>query len=178
MAARPWPTAASQNSEASLAEAHFDRREIAVVCLPPPRDRKLPAKLRSRTDRCPTSKPRRLISTRSTAWPSRTAPGPSSPQQPGTQESRYTHLSPAKLPMSDAGESVKLWRGRPAPATGGANSTSDRLPTLKKTSPSPSGTLRVQRSWARLPRTIRVTIIGQPPLAVPVERTRCTSNAV
>ena len=52
------------------------------------------------------------------------------PRQPGTKESRYTHLFSGEPPMSDSGESASVARA-PSPATAGSASASERLTKLE-----------------------------------------------
>jgi hypothetical protein len=51
------------------------------------------------------------------------------PRQPGTKESRYTHLFSGEPPMP--AEEVNVARA-PSSATAGTNSTADRLATLEE----------------------------------------------
>jgi hypothetical protein len=55
------------------------------------------------------------------------------PRQPGTKESRYTHLFSGEPPTSATIEDADVHVARaPSPATAGANSTADRLTMLEE----------------------------------------------
>jgi uncharacterized protein YceH (UPF0502 family) len=61
------------------------------------------------------------------------------PRQPGTKESRYTHLFSGEPPMSDAAEDVIVARTcperqskGPTPATAGSKPAADRLTALEE----------------------------------------------
>ena len=55
------------------------------------------------------------------------------PRQPGTKESRYTHLFSGEPPMSVIAEDAAVYVARtPSSASAGGNSTADRLTTLEE----------------------------------------------
>jgi len=110
---------------------NFDRREIAIVCVLLLRGPQTPGELRSRTDRMYHFEALDdVISTLDRLAHREPALAAILPRQPGTKESRYTHLFSGEPPTSDAGENVSVTRAS-SPATAGANSTADRLATLE-----------------------------------------------
>ena len=111
---------------------NFDRREIAIVCVLLLRGPQTPGELRSRTDRMYHFEALEdVIATLDRLAHREPALAAILPRQPGTKESRYTHLFAGGPPMYDAGENVSVARA-PSPATAGANSTADRLSTLEE----------------------------------------------
>ena len=111
---------------------NFDRREIAILCVLLLRGPQTPGELRSRTDRMYHFEALEdVISTLDRLAHREPALAAILPRQPGTKESRYTHLFSGAPPMSDAGENVSVARA-PSPATAGANSTADRLAMLEE----------------------------------------------
>jgi uncharacterized protein YceH (UPF0502 family) len=118
---------------------NFDRREIAIVCVLLLRGPQTPGELRSRTDRMYHFEALDdVVSTLDRLAQRELSLARVLPRQPGTKESRYTHLFSGEPPASDAGENVHVARTcperqpkGPSPATAGANSTADRLATLE-----------------------------------------------
>ena len=110
---------------------NFDRREIAVVCVLLLRGPQTPGELRSRADRMYHFEALDDVVSTLDRLAQREPPlAAILPRQPGTKESRYTHLFSGEPPMSDAGESASVARS-PSPSTASANSTADRLATLE-----------------------------------------------
>jgi uncharacterized protein YceH (UPF0502 family) len=108
---------------------NFDRREIAIVCVLLLRGAQTPGELRSRTDRMYHFEALDDIVSTLDRLAHRDPPLASIlPRQPGTKESRYTHLFSGEPPLS---EDLNPSRA-PSPATAGANSTADRLATLEE----------------------------------------------
>jgi hypothetical protein len=108
---------------------NFDRREIAIVCVLLLRGAQTPGELRSRTDRMYHFEALDDIVSTLDRLAHRDPPLASIlPRQPGTKESRYTHLFSGEPPLS---EDLNPTRA-PSPATAGANSTADRLATLEE----------------------------------------------
>jgi uncharacterized protein YceH (UPF0502 family) len=109
---------------------NFDRREIAIVCVLLLRGPQTPGELRSRTDRMYHFEALDDIVSTLDRLAQREPPlARILPRQPGTKESRYTHLFSGEPPMSSEDEHVAR---APSPAPAGANSTSDRLATLEE----------------------------------------------
>ena len=110
---------------------NFDRREIAVVCVLLLRGPQTPGELRSRTDRMYHFEALDDVVSTLDRLAQREPPlARILPRQPGTKESRYTHLFSGEPSMSDAGENASV--GRPLlSASAGASSTADRLATLE-----------------------------------------------
>src|ERR1700752_2132676 len=99
---------------------NFDRREIAIVCVLLLRGPQTPGELRSRTDRMYRFEALDDIVSTLDRLAQREPPlAAILPRQPGTKESRYTHLFSGEPPMSDAGERTSVARV-PSPATRGA----------------------------------------------------------
>ena len=110
---------------------NFDRREIAVVCVLLLRGPQTPGELRSRTDRMYHFEALEDVVSTLDRLAQREPPlARVLPRQPGTKESRYTHLFSGE-PPSDATEPTYVAR-TPSPATTGANSTADRLIALEE----------------------------------------------
>jgi uncharacterized protein YceH (UPF0502 family) len=109
---------------------NFDRREIAVVCVLLLRGPQTPGELRSRTERMYHFEALEDIVSTLDRLAQREPPlARVLPRQPGTKESRYTHLFSGEPPAS--AEDVYVSRA-PSPATAGANSTSERLANLEE----------------------------------------------
>jgi len=109
---------------------NFDRREIAVVCVLLLRGPQTPGELRSRTDRMYHFEALDdVVSTLDRLAQREPSLARVLPRQPGTKESRYTHLFSGEPPMSS--EDVNVARA-PSPATAGANSTAERLIALEE----------------------------------------------
>jgi uncharacterized protein YceH (UPF0502 family) len=111
---------------------NFDRREIAVVCVLLLRGPQTPGELRSRTERMYHFEGLDDIVSTLERLAQREPPlARILPRQPGTKESRYTHLFSSEPPSSEAMESAAAARG-PSPANAGANSEADRLGVLEE----------------------------------------------
>jgi uncharacterized protein YceH (UPF0502 family) len=109
---------------------NFDRREIAIVCVLLLRGPQTPGELRSRTDRMYHFEALDDIVSTLDRLAQRQPPlAAILPRQPGTKESRYTHLFSGEPPMSS--EDTHVARA-PSPASAGANSTPDRLAALEE----------------------------------------------
>src|SRR5207248_10140325 len=110
---------------------NFDRREIAVICVLLLRGPQTPGELRSRTDRMYHFEALDDVISTLDRLAQREPPlARVLPRQPGTKESRYTHLFSGEPPMSDWGESATVARA-PSPATAGSASASERLTKLE-----------------------------------------------
>jgi hypothetical protein len=110
---------------------NFDRREIAVVCVLLLRGPQTPGELRGRTDRMYHFDALEDVVSTLDRLAQREPPlARILPRQPGTKESRYTHLF--------SGEPVEALIGEtnverpPMPATQGTNSTADRVLALEQ----------------------------------------------
>jgi uncharacterized protein YceH (UPF0502 family) len=111
---------------------NFDRREIAVICVLLLRGPQTPGELRNRTDRMYHFEALDDVVSTLDRLAQREPPlAAVLPRQPGTKESRYTHLFSGESPMSDAGESASVARA-PSPATAGAIPVADRLMALEE----------------------------------------------
>jgi uncharacterized protein len=109
---------------------NFDRREIAVVCVLLLRGPQTPGELRSRTERMYHFEALEDVVSTLDRLSQREPPlARVLPRQPGTKESRYTHLFSGEPPMSAEDGNVAP---APSPATAGASSTADRLATLEE----------------------------------------------
>jgi uncharacterized protein YceH (UPF0502 family) len=109
---------------------NFDRREIAIVCVLLLRGPQTPGELRGRTDRMyhfeALEEVASTLDRLAQREPSLTR---ILPRQPGTKESRHTHLFSGEPPEADGSEE-NVARA-PSPATAGANSTADRMANLE-----------------------------------------------
>ena len=115
---------------------NFDRREIAVVCVLLLRGPQTPGELRSRTDRMYHFEALDDVVSTLDRLAQREPPlARILPRQPGTKESRYTHLFSGEPPEAEVGE--EMWRGRPRP----------RLPAAIST---PTASRRLEEEVARL----------------------------
>jgi uncharacterized protein YceH (UPF0502 family) len=111
---------------------NFDRREIAIVCVLLLRGPQTPGELRSRTDRMYHFEALDdVVSTLDRLAQRDPSLARVLPRQPGTKESRYTHLFSGEPPTSGAAEDV-YEASAPSPATGGTNSIADRLAALEE----------------------------------------------
>jgi len=111
---------------------NFDRREIAVVCVLLLRGPQTPGELRSRTGRMYHFEALDDVVSTLDRLAQREPPlARVLPRQPGTKESRYTHLFSGEPPISDAGENVHVARA-PSPAPAGAIPVADRLMALEE----------------------------------------------
>jgi uncharacterized protein len=117
---------------------NFDRREIAVVCVLLLRGPQTPGELRSRTDRMYHFEALEDVVSTLDHLAQRDPPlARVLPRQPGTKESRYTHLFSGEPPMPAEDTDVARTRLEreskgPSPATAGAISLSDRVRTLEE----------------------------------------------
>jgi uncharacterized protein YceH (UPF0502 family) len=110
---------------------NFDRREIAIICVLLLRGPQTPGELRSRTDRMYHFEALDDVISTLDRLAHRDPPlAAILPRQPGTKESRYTHLFSGEPPAVDIGE-PNVGRAFPS-ANAGANSTADRLSTLEE----------------------------------------------
>ena len=106
---------------------NFDRREIAIVCVLLLRGPQTPGELRSRTDRMYHFEALDdVISTLDRLAHREPALAAILPRQPGTKESRYTHLFSGEPPEASAGVGAG-----DSPAHSAA-STSDRIAHLEE----------------------------------------------
>jgi uncharacterized protein YceH (UPF0502 family) len=109
---------------------NFDRREIAVVCVLLLRGPQTPGELRSRTERMYHFEALEdVVSTLDRLAQREPSLARVLPRQPGTKESRYTHLFSGEPPMS--AEEGNMARA-PSPPPAGAISLSDRVGTLEE----------------------------------------------
>jgi len=105
---------------------NFDRREIALVCVLLLRGPQTPGELRSRTDRMYHFETLDdVISSLDRLAQRDPALVAILPRQPGTKESRYTHLFSSEPPDLSVARA-------PSPAKGDQNAASDRLTTLEE----------------------------------------------
>jgi len=109
---------------------NFDRREIAAVCVLLLRGPQTPGELRSRTERMYHFEALEDVVSTLDRLSQREPPlARVLPRQPGTKESRYTHLFSGEPPMSAEDGNVAP---APSTATAGASSTADRVATLEE----------------------------------------------
>ncbi len=105
---------------------NFDRREIAVVCVLLLRGPQTPGELRSRTDRMYHFETLDDIVFTLDRLAQREPPlARVLPRQPGTKESRYTHLFSGEPPESRVARA-------PSPANADSNPAADRLTALEE----------------------------------------------
>ena len=108
---------------------NFDRREIAVVCVLLLRGPQTPGELRSRTDRMYHFEALDDVVSTLDRLAQREPPlARVLPRQPGTKESRYTHLfsgEPATADRTDVAPAA-------SPANAGSTPAADRLTTLEQ----------------------------------------------
>jgi uncharacterized protein len=108
---------------------NFDRREIAVVCVLFLRGPQTPGELRSRTDRMYHFEALDDVVSTLDRLAQREPPlARVLPRQPGTKESRYTHLLSGEPAMADLTDVARA----PSPASAGSNPATDRLTTLEE----------------------------------------------
>jgi hypothetical protein len=108
---------------------NFDRREIPVVCVLLLRGPQTPGELRSRTDRMYHFEALDDVVSTLDRLAQREPPlARVLPRQPGTKESRYTHLFSGEPAMADRTDVARA----PSPANPGSNSATDRLTTLEE----------------------------------------------
>ena len=109
---------------------NFDRREIGVVCVLLLRGPQTPGELRGRTDRMYHFEGLDDIVSTLDRLAQREPPlARVLPRQPGTKESRYTHLF--SEPTADQVGTVDVARA-PSPASAGSNPATDRLTALEE----------------------------------------------
>jgi hypothetical protein len=105
---------------------NFDRREIAIVCVLLLRGPQTPGELRSRTDRMYRFEGLDdIVSTLDRLAQRQPSLARVLPRQPGTKESRYTHLFSGEPPEADVARA-------PSPANAASGPASDRLKTLEE----------------------------------------------
>ncbi len=105
---------------------NFDRREIAIVCVLLLRGPQTPGELRSRTDRMYHFEALDDIVSTLDRLAQREPPlARVLPRQPGTKESRYTHLFSGEVPEAAVGQAA-------APPSDRHSSVGDRLMTLEE----------------------------------------------
>ena len=105
---------------------NFDRREIAIVCVLLLRGPQTPGELRSRTDRMYRFEALDdIVSTLDRLAQRQPSLARVLPRQPGTKESRYTHLFSGEPPEADVARA-------PSPAYAASGPSSDRLKTLEE----------------------------------------------
>jgi uncharacterized protein YceH (UPF0502 family) len=105
---------------------NFDRREIAIVCVLLLRGPQTPGELRSRTDRMYRFEALDdIVSTLDRLAQRQPSLARVLPRQPGTKESRYTHLFSGEPPEADVARA-------PSPAYAASAPSSDRLKTLEE----------------------------------------------
>jgi len=106
---------------------NFDRREIAIVCVLLLRGPQTPGELRSHTDRMYHFEALEdVVSTLDRLGQRDPSLARILPRQPGTKESRYTHLFSGDVP-----EDVSVARA-PSPATASTSSIADRVANLEE----------------------------------------------
>jgi uncharacterized protein YceH (UPF0502 family) len=111
---------------------NFDRREIAVVCVLLLRGPQTPGELRSRTDRMYHFEALDDVISTLDRLAQREPPlARVLPRQPGTKESRYTHLFSGEPPAADAAEQTNVGRTLLS-ASAGTSSAADRLFALEE----------------------------------------------
>jgi uncharacterized protein YceH (UPF0502 family) len=111
---------------------NFDRREIAVLCVLLLRGPQTPGELRSRSDRMYHFEGLDdVISTLDRLSQREPSLARVLPRQPGTKESRYTHLFSGEPPTPAEGADLYVVR-TPSSATAGTNSSADRLTSLEE----------------------------------------------
>ena len=112
---------------------NFDRREIAVVCVLLLRGPQTPGELRSRTERMYHFEALDdVISTLDRLAQREPSLARVLPRQPGTKESRYTHLFSGEPTDSDATGTESVASRASSPANAGTTSVIDRLASLEE----------------------------------------------
>src|SRR6202035_4936986 len=110
---------------------NFDRREIAVLCVLLLRGAQTPGELRGRTERMYHFEALDDVASTLDRLAQREPPlARVLPRQPGTKESRYTHLFSGEPPAEAIGN-ADVARA-PSPANAAANSVTGRLITLEE----------------------------------------------
>jgi len=110
---------------------NFDRREIAIVCVLLLRGPQTPGELRSRTDRMYHFEALEDVVSALDRLAQRQPPlARILPRQPGTKESRYTHLFSGEPPEAEVGEENAA--RAPSPASASGSSTADRITKLEE----------------------------------------------
>jgi uncharacterized protein len=105
---------------------NFDRREIAIVCVLLLRGPQTPGELRSRTDRMYRFEALDdIVSSLDRLAQRQPSLARVLPRQPGTKESRYTHLFSGEPPEADVARA-------PSPVYAGSGVAPDRLKTLEE----------------------------------------------
>jgi uncharacterized protein YceH (UPF0502 family) len=141
---------------------NFDRREIAIVCVLLLRGPQTPGELRGRTDRMYHFEALDDIVATLDRLAHRDPPlAAILPRQPGTKESRYTHLFSGEPPAFDAAETANVGRTLNSGPSGNAGTRS---------SPPPSGTRRSPAATRHLPQAIRITAQASPQGAAEAKR--------
>ncbi len=108
---------------------NFDRREIAVVCVLLLRGPQTPGELRSRTDRMYHFEALDDVVSALDRLAQREPPlARVLPRQPGTKESRYTHLFSGEPAATDGTDVARA----PSPANPGSSPAADRLAKLEE----------------------------------------------
>lgn len=111
---------------------NFDRREIALVCVLLLRGPQTPGELRTRTDRMYHLEALDDVVSTLDRLAQRQPPlAAVLPRQPGTKESRYTHLFSGEPPASENAGTTSVARAL-LPATAGTSSTADRVTALEQ----------------------------------------------
>jgi hypothetical protein len=109
---------------------NFDRREIAIVCVLLLRGAQTPGELRSRTDRMYRFEALEdVVSTLDRLAQRQPSLARVLPRQPGTKESRHTHLFSGEPSVTEASADVAR---ASSPGSGGANSVADRVTSLEQ----------------------------------------------
>ncbi len=113
---------------------NFDRREIAILCVLLLRGPQTPGELRSRTDRMYHFEALDDIVSTLDRLAQREPPlARILPRQPGTKESRYTHLFSGEPPEASVARTRPERESMgPSPATAGTTSVADRVTTLEE----------------------------------------------
>ena len=111
---------------------NFDRREIAVVCVLLLRGPQTPGELRSRTDRMYHFEALEDVVSTLDRLAQREPPLTAIlARQPGTKESRYTHLFSGQPPESDVGRTL-MSANASTNATASTSSSDDRITVLEE----------------------------------------------
>jgi len=111
---------------------NFDRREIAVLCVLLLRGAQTPGELRSRTERMYRFEALDDVVATLDRLAQRELPlACVLPRQPGTKESRYTHLFSGEPPDLSVARETSVGADD-SPAHAGTNPTADRLAALEK----------------------------------------------
>jgi hypothetical protein len=115
---------------------NFDRREIAVICVLLLRGPQTPGELRSRTDRMYHFEALEDVVSTLDRLAQREPPLTQIlPRQPGTKESRYTHLFSGEAPESDVRVARALpstGSGQALPASLSTSNPADRIAKLEE----------------------------------------------